>query len=95
VSELGSGKDLPGPRPTLFFAPAQVKKRHADWGPEVFGAALVKAWAGFTAKANNPAAPWLVIEQHTGTAAVQSAYAAILAGQGDPRGAHMLSLSKV
>ena len=31
--DLGSGKGLPGPRPTLFFAPAQIKKRNADWGP--------------------------------------------------------------
>ena len=31
--DLGSGKGLPGPRPTLFFAPAQITKRDADWGP--------------------------------------------------------------
>ena len=31
---LGSGKGLPGPRPVLFFAPAQAKKRVADWGPQ-------------------------------------------------------------
>ena len=29
---LGGGKGLPGPRPVLFFAPAQVKKRVAEWG---------------------------------------------------------------
>ena len=33
VEQLGGGRDLPGPRATLFFAPAQVKKRSADWGP--------------------------------------------------------------
>jgi hypothetical protein len=31
---LGSGKGLAGPRPVLFFAPAQIKKRNADWGPD-------------------------------------------------------------
>jgi hypothetical protein len=32
VEQLGGAKDLPGPRATLFFAPAQIKKRNADWG---------------------------------------------------------------
>jgi hypothetical protein len=35
--ELGGGRDLPGPKPTLFFAPAQIAKRSAappaGWGP--------------------------------------------------------------
>jgi len=33
---LGGGKGLAGPRPILFFAPAQGKKRVADWGPQGF-----------------------------------------------------------
>jgi hypothetical protein len=28
---LGGGKGLAGPRPVLFFAPAQIKKRVAEW----------------------------------------------------------------
>src|SRR6185503_11752366 len=33
--ELGAGAEgeLPGPTPTLFFAPDRVVKRSADWGP--------------------------------------------------------------
>ena len=35
--ELGGGRDLPGPRPTLFFAPAQIARRSVPppegWGP--------------------------------------------------------------
>ena len=31
-------RGLPGPRPVLFFAPAQVKKRSADWGGSPFTA---------------------------------------------------------
>jgi hypothetical protein len=35
--ELGSGRGLPGPRPTLFFAPAQLRRRldppPQGWGP--------------------------------------------------------------
>jgi hypothetical protein len=94
VEHLGSGKDLPGPKPTLFFAPAQVKKRYADWGPEAFGKTVVGAWRSFSAKVSTPSAPWMTVEHHTGPAAAQQAYAQVLAGNGDPRVGHILSLQE-
>ena len=94
VQQLAGTRDLPGPKATLFFAPAQVKKRSADWGPAVFGQRLVAAWQGFRARVDDPAAPWLVVRNHTGADAVQAAYALVLGGQGDPRLGHMLSLSR-
>jgi hypothetical protein len=91
--ELGGGaKDLPGPRATLFFAPAQIKKRQGDWAPGEFGRRLVQAWHAFQAKVGNPDAPWLEVRQHRGPEAVQAAYAEVLGGRGDPRAGHMLSL---
>ena len=36
--------ELPGPRPAFFFAPAQIDKRNAEWGP---GVVLEKAGAAF------------------------------------------------
>ncbi|MDR3451641.1 MAG: DUF2855 family protein [Rhodoferax sp.] len=93
VEQLGGAKDLPGPRATLFFAPAQIKKRHADWGAEGLGQRLLQAWQGFIRQVSNPAAPWLTVAQHRGPEAVQAAYAQVLAGRGDPRVGHMLSLS--
>ena len=33
VEQLGGAKDLPGPRATLFFAPAQIKKRKPTGAP--------------------------------------------------------------
>ncbi len=92
VDKLGSARDLPGPRPVLFFAPAQAKKRSADWGGAVFNQRLVAAWQGFLAQATRPAAPWLLPQWHRGPAAVQAAHALVLCGQGDPRRGHMLSL---
>ncbi len=92
VDDLGGAKDLPGPRSTLFFAPAQVKKRSADWGPAVFGQRLVAAWHGFRDQVVASEPPWIVVQQHQGAAAVQQAYALVLAGQGDPRLGHMLAL---
>ncbi len=94
VEQLGGARDLAGPRPVLFFAPAQVKKRNADWGPQALGQRLVQAWQGFHAKVANHAAPWLWVDHHQGAAAVQAAYLQVLAGQGDPARGHVLSLSK-
>jgi hypothetical protein len=92
VEQLGGARDLPGPRATLFFAPAQIKKRHADWGAEGLGQRLLQAWQGFVHQVSNPAAPWLTVAHHHGPEAVQAAYAQVLAGHGDPRVGHMLSL---
>ncbi|MES2787758.1 MAG: DUF2855 family protein [Pseudomonadota bacterium] len=92
VDKLGGAKDLPGPRATLFFAPAQVKKRQADWGPAELGKRLVQAWRAFSDKATSGATPWLKVRTHAGAPAVHQAYAAVLAGKGDPREGHILSL---
>jgi hypothetical protein len=93
VDQLGGAKDLAGPRPTLFFAPAQAKKRQGDWGPAELGKKLVQAWRAFSAKAGEGNSPWLQVQHHCGPGAVQSVYAKVLAGRGDPRQGHILSLS--
>ena len=94
VDQLGNAKDLPGPRATLFFAPAQIKKRHADWGAAVLGQRLVSAWQVFAKQVTDPANPWVVVQHHTGPQAVQEAYAEVLGGQGDPRAGHMLAMGQ-
>ncbi|MES2950665.1 MAG: DUF2855 family protein [Pseudomonadota bacterium] len=92
VENMGGAKDVPGPKATLFFAPAQIKKRSSEWGAQGLGQRLVQAWQAFAAQVSNPARPWLRVEQHTGQAAVQAAYQQVLGGKGDPRQGHMLSL---
>ncbi len=92
VGDLGGGQGLPGPRPVLFFAPAQAKKRHGDWGAAEFNARLARAWHAFIEQVGQPAAPWLVVQEHRGADAVQAAHRLVLGGQGDPRLGHMLSL---
>jgi hypothetical protein len=93
VEQLGGAKDLPGPRATLFFAPAQIKKRRDEWGPAELGQKLVTAWRAFSARATASPQPWLSVQQHRGAQEVTQAYAAVLAGRGDPRAGHILSLS--
>jgi hypothetical protein len=93
VENLGGAKNLPGPRATLFFAPAQIKKRQGDWGPAELGRKLVQAWQAFAVKAGGSDRPWLEVVRHRGPQAVQAAYAQVLAGKGDPRQGHILSLA--
>ncbi len=93
VEQLGGAKDLSGPRATLFFAPAQIKKRQGDWGPAELGKRLVTAWRAFSARAAASPEPWLTVQQHRGAHEVQRAYAQVLTGRGDPRMGHILSLS--
>jgi hypothetical protein len=92
VQEMGGAKDLPGPKATLFFAPAQIKKRSAQWGSAGLTQHMLQGWRSFVTQVNTPGAPWLTVEQHQGQAAVQTAYAQVLGGKGDPRVGHMLSL---
>jgi hypothetical protein len=94
VDQLSGARNLPGPKPTLFFAPAQAKKRATDWGPAEFNQRLVAAWRSFLAQARAGNPPWLQVQEHHAAADAASVYAQVLAGQGDARVGHMLSLSR-
>ena len=87
--ELGGGRDLPGPRPTLFFAPAQIAKRSAappeGWGPAELQRRIAEAWAAFMRPVNDPAAPWLRVHSASGPAAAMDALRALLDGKVDAR----------
>lgn len=89
---LGSGKGLPGPRPVLFFAPAQVKKRVADWGGAGLQQRLATAWAAFMKPVTDARQPWLTVVHGRGEAAVEACYATLLGGRIKPQEGHILSL---
>ena len=91
-ADLGSGKGLPGPRPVLFFAPAQVKKRNADWGAAGLQQQIAGAWAAFMVPVTAPDKPWLHVVKGQGEAAVEATYAALLGNRMKPDEGHMLSL---
>ncbi len=93
---LGSGGGLPGPRPTLFFAPAQIKKRSAPppegWGPDGLAQRLGASWGAFIQATQRAAEPWVLIVNHQGPAAAEAAYQALLNGKSDARQGLMLAL---
>lgn len=92
VTHLGGAGQLPGPRPTLFFAPAQAQKRQQDWGGAVLRDKLVQAWQAFRAQVSDPARPWLRVRRHEGGEEVLRAWQGMAAGDSDPATGHVLSL---
>ncbi len=89
---LGSGKGLPGARPTLFFAPAQAQKRHADWGAAMLQQRTADAWLAFMKPVTDPQNPWLYVVRSHGKAAVEHSYAALLQGNVSPKEGLLLSV---
>ncbi len=93
VEQLGgAGRDLPGPRPVLFFAPAQADKRRGEWGAQDLGRRLAEAWHSFRQGVMQPPAPWLVVKRHAGVEAFAQVHATVLAGQGNPREGHVVEV---
>jgi Protein of unknown function (DUF2855) len=87
--ELGAGQgELPGPPPTLFFAPDRVNKRREDWGGAGLDGRVAEAWHPFCEWTGS----WLEPIEGEGFEAVQEAYLDVLEGRVDPRRAHVLSL---
>ncbi len=78
------GEPLPGAKPTFFFAPAQIKKRSAEWGAEGFQRRFADAWHAFTARVVDPAKPWMNITHGEGVAAVERVYRDLLDGRAKP-----------
>jgi len=92
VAELGGGKNLPGPKATLFFAPAQIKKRSAEWGAAVLAERLVAAWQALVERVSDAKSPWLVVRKHHGPEQALAIYREVLGGKVDPRVGHIVSM---
>ena len=90
--DLQSGVVLPGPQPTLFFAPAQVKKRIADWGGAQLQNKIGLAMQSFMMAAANPGAAWMVIEKNEGKEAAQKVYDAVMTGSARPETGLMVTI---
>ena len=84
----GDQQDLPGPRPIMFFAPDQIRKRAADWGGGGIEARFGVAWAGLAPKLEQ----WIDVVESRGPGAVKQVYADTLSGRVPPHLGHMLSL---
>ena len=84
----GDGGELPGPAPSLFFAPTRVTKRAGDWGRAELERRVADAWHPFC----EWTAGWLEVVHDRGFEGVRSAYLDVLEGRVDPRRAHVITL---
>jgi hypothetical protein len=80
--------ELPGAKPTWFFAPDQIRKRAKEWGPGGIDARFGAAWSGFAPMLDQ----WLKVIEGRGPAAARKVYVDTLAGRIPPEQGHMLSL---
>ena len=77
---------LTGPRPTVFFAPEQMRKRTEDWGREKLDDAFGEAWRRFAPAAEE----WVDIVTSTGPEALRDVWLEVLGGKSAPRDGNVL-----
>lgn len=82
--------ELPGAKPTWFFAPDQIRKRAREWGPGGVDMRFGAAWSGFVPNLDL----WVKVCESHGPAAVQRAYLDTLNGRVPPDQGLILSLSE-
>jgi Protein of unknown function (DUF2855) len=76
----GSGAPIPGPAPTLFFAPDHATNVIKELGPRAFGEAVAASWNAFVATTDG----FVRVDTRDGIAAAGEAFQATLAGTADP-----------
>jgi hypothetical protein len=83
---------IEGPQPVFFFAPIQIRKRNADWGPEGvsrhIGEGLQRFYRQVTAVEN----PLLEVVESEGYEAAQSVISRLFHGQVAPVEGHVIRL---
>ena len=86
--DLGGTEGLPGGAPTFFFAPDQMRKRYADWGPDGVEEHHAEAWLRFAPVV----ADWVDIVVGDGPTGLQADWLETLAGDTPPRTGHVVQL---
>ncbi len=81
-------QDLPGARPTFFFAPDYASRRAKDWGAEALATRIAQAWRRFL---ESPGSRLRVVRGR-GVEDVVRAYRDTLAGRARPEEGIVLSL---
>lgn len=88
-----SDAGLPGPKPEFYFAPVQIRKRNADWGPDLVNRRFNAAQAGFIAHIGNPRQPWMKVMEEEGFSAAQSLIKNLHDGKIDPQQGRVIRLA--
>ncbi|MDQ1712940.1 MAG: hypothetical protein QOE45_2390 [Frankiaceae bacterium] len=78
---------LQGARPTVFFAPEQMRKRAGDWGRAGLDERFGEAWRRFAPAVEG----WVDVVTHTGPEALARVWRDVLAGRTAPRDGHVVT----
>jgi uncharacterized protein DUF2855 len=87
-AQIGGGSDLPGPDPSFFFAPNQIRKRREEWGPGGIDERYGAAWAEFAPAVRN----WVDVTVSKGRDGLLAAWQEVLSGRADPRSGLVVAL---
>ena len=79
---------LAGARPSVFFAPDQMRKRTGDWGRDGLDARFAQAWRSFVPAVEG----WVDIAVGQGRQALRDVWLEVLSGRSAPRAGHILQL---
>ena len=79
---------LAGARPTVFFAPDQMRKRTEDWGREGLDERFGEAWRRFAPVVEG----WVDVTVSTGPEGLRDVWTEVLAGRTGPRTGHVVQL---
>jgi hypothetical protein len=82
--------ELPGASPEFFFAPGQMQKRAADWGPDGLNQRIASSWTDFRDASDK----WLEVVRGSGPEAVEQVFRETLEGRTLPSQGHVLSMWK-
>jgi hypothetical protein len=83
-------ENLPGAKPTWFFAPDQIRKRAKEWGPGGLEQRFGAAWSRLVPLLDR----WIKITEGHGQAAVKQVYLDTLNGRVPPDRGHILSVAE-
>ncbi|MEZ5682224.1 MAG: DUF2855 family protein [Erythrobacter sp.] len=81
IEERGEGTDgIPGPKPTLFFAPDHGVALTKQVGPDQAGRMMAESWVGFLEDCGNS----VEIERHSGLDEARKVFVQMVGGSVDP-----------
>lgn len=87
--EMATTVDLPAPAPTMFFAPAQIEKRVAEWGQSGYQERLAAAWSALVDVVDD----WITVVEVYGWDELRDRYLQLLEGRLPPDEALIVSLA--
>jgi hypothetical protein len=88
--QMAGSEELPGPRPTFFFAPDRIKVRGAAWGTGGLESRVADAWKPFDEWTRG----WLDVRHGSGPDHVKETYLELLEGRTDPKVGHVVTLQE-